>query len=211
MKATWNGLDAFADFLGDVKRKSEDPTPLMRRVAEVGRSSTVERVERGGFEPNAPATVDAKGSSKPLVDSGRYLQSLNVAYGRDYAAWGSNDKRARLLNDGGVVRPKTSKFLAFPPDRRSRNLVRRYGSNRAAITGLRADGYNVWFKVRPDGSAGAVLAKRKTEAGRARVFVLLVLKTSITVPARKHYLLDDADVRQIAKMATDWLSGEVAY
>ncbi|MAQ92636.1 MAG: hypothetical protein CMM84_03770 [Rhodothermaceae bacterium] len=210
MRQRWTGLGEFRAFLEGVERRARSPAPLLRRVAEAGRSSTVRRIQAGDFEANAPATVAAKGSSSPLVDTGRYVQSISVAYGASFAAWGSNDKRARLLHDGGTVTPKRATFLAFPPDRAARRLVRRFGgrsdgANRAAVKQMRTSGYRVWTVVRPDGSAGAVLYAR----GRGEPKVLLVLKKSVTVPARPHYFLDDGDEATISHMAAEWIGGEL--
>lgn len=36
-----------------------------------------EKILTGSFAPNAPSTIKKKGSSKPLVDTGRMLQSVN--------------------------------------------------------------------------------------------------------------------------------------
>lgn len=210
MRARWEGLGEFGEFLRGTQRRLESPSPLLRAVAVYGQSQAQERIRTGDFEANAPATVAAKGSSSPLVDTGRYLQSITVAYGDTFAAWGSNDIRARLLHDGGTVTPKRAKFLAFPVTRPARRLVRRFGgrgqgSNRKAVDGLRAAGYRVWTKVRPDGSGGAVLYAK----GRGDVRVLLVLKKSVTVPARPHFVLDRAERAEIARLAASWLGGKL--
>lgn len=36
-----------------------------------------EKITNGSFVPNAQATIDKKGSSKPLIDTGRMRQSVN--------------------------------------------------------------------------------------------------------------------------------------
>ena len=36
-----------------------------------------EKITEGSFAPNAPSTIKAKGSSKPLIDTGRMRQSVN--------------------------------------------------------------------------------------------------------------------------------------
>lgn len=206
MRAEFDGLDAFGQFLSDVERRAADPAPLMREVAELGRSSAQERIREGDFKGNAPGTVAAKGSSKPLVDRGRYLGSISVAYGSDFAAWGSDLPQAPLLNDGGTVTPKRGRFLAFPTNDRAKRLVRRYGSPRAAVQGAREDGYRVWTVVRPGADSGAVLAQK---GRRGKRFVLLVLKASVTVPPRPHFVLDASDEADIERLAARWLAGRV--
>jgi hypothetical protein len=71
------------------------------------------------------------------------------------------------------------------------------------VGGLRAAGYRVWTVVREDRSGGAVLYAR----GKAKPRVLLVLKASVTLPPRRHYLLTRADQREIARLVARWLGG----
>lgn len=106
MRATFTGLEAFGGFLDATERRVRDTAPLMRRVAELGRSSTVHRIKRGvtpegeRFAENADSTIAAKGSSKPLVDRADYLGSITTDSGPEHAAWGSNSPQAGALNDG---------------------------------------------------------------------------------------------------------------
>ena len=206
MKAEWTGLGEVLDGMERIRKRAAQPRQFMRRVSELGRSSTIRRIETGRFAANAAATVAAKGSSKPLRDRGRYVQSLGVKWTDSYAAWGSNLPQARILNDGGTVKPKRAKFLTFPVNRDGRRAVRRYGSPRAAIKGLRATGVRVWFVVKPGAESGAVLMQRTK---RSRVVVLFVLKSSVVIPPRRHYYVDDADGADIQALARDWFAGDM--
>ena len=106
VRAQITGLGPFADFLEGVERRASDPAPLMRRVAEYGRSSTVKRIKRGvdvdgkPLAPNADSTVARKGSSKPLVDDADFLGSQSVHVGPEHAAWGSNLPYAAAITAG---------------------------------------------------------------------------------------------------------------
>lgn len=199
-EARWDtGLTAFADEVHRMAKAARDTPALMRRVAAYGRSSAVRRVHEGrvGGPPLSPATVAAKGSSLPLRDRGRYVNSFSQAHGRDFASWGSNDIRARLLSEGGTVRPKRAKMLAFPISADGRRAIARYGSPRAAVAGMRAAGIRVWRSR----SGKALLFARGKDAP---VRVLFALARSITVPARPHFILDDDDEREIARLVEDW-------
>jgi len=106
MRAEFTGLEAFAGFLDGVERRVADPSPLTRRIAEHGRSSTVKRIKDGRdvdgdrLAPNAESTVARKGSSKPLVDDADFLGSQSVDSGPDHAAWGSNLPYAAAITAG---------------------------------------------------------------------------------------------------------------
>lgn len=106
MRAEFRGLDQLAGFMDDVERRASDPSPLTRRIAEHGRSSTVKRIKAGvdvegrRLEPNAPSTIEAKGSSKPLVDRGDFIGSQSVDSGPEHAAWGSNLPQAGAITAG---------------------------------------------------------------------------------------------------------------
>ena len=48
----------------------------LNRLGVFGVSLVQEKIGSGGFAPNAPSTVRKKGSSKPLIDTGRMRQSV---------------------------------------------------------------------------------------------------------------------------------------
>lgn len=50
-----------------------------RLVAQVMRGDAQASIRDGGWEPNAEATVAAKGSDQPLIDTGQMLQSVRAA------------------------------------------------------------------------------------------------------------------------------------
>lgn len=106
MRAEFRGLEAFAGLLDDVDRRVSDTAPLMRRIAEHGRSSTVKRIRAGvdvegrALAPLAASTIEAKGSTKPLVDRGDFLGSQSVDSGPEHAAWGSDLPQAAAITAG---------------------------------------------------------------------------------------------------------------
>ena len=54
------------------------------------------------------------GGGKPLTEHGHLRDSYTHDFDDRELVVGSNDKRARLLNFGGVVRPRRAKYLSVP-------------------------------------------------------------------------------------------------
>lgn len=50
---------------------------VLKEIGIFQKDLVQEKITNGSFAPNAPSTVMAKGSSKPLIDTGRMRQSVN--------------------------------------------------------------------------------------------------------------------------------------
>lgn len=50
---------------------------ILKKIGIFQKDLIQEKITEGGFAPNAPSTIKAKGSSKPLIDTGRMRQSVN--------------------------------------------------------------------------------------------------------------------------------------
>lgn len=82
----------------------EDPTSGMEQIAEAPRDHTEHafETEGPGWHPLASATVRQRGSDHPILQrSGQLASSLAIAYGRTYAAVGSNKVYAAIQQLGG--------------------------------------------------------------------------------------------------------------
>ncbi|TQI72912.1 hypothetical protein FHT98_0632 [Bosea sp. AK1] len=53
-----------------------DLRTALNRLGQVGAGLTQSTIQGGGFAPNAPLTVEIKGSSKPLIDQARLVGSI---------------------------------------------------------------------------------------------------------------------------------------
>ena len=205
----FEGSDDVHRGLVQLERAFLDPRPLLERVGAYGASSSQRRIA-GGMDPeNAPLTrAWKKGSDTTLRDTGKLQGSITHRATRRAAAWGTNEIQARLLHEGGTVRPRKAKKLAIPAGWKVRRLMRRYGETPGScIEAMRSSGdYAVWTSR----SGKAVLAKRKTAAGKAPVFVLFILKDSVTVPARPFLRLDDGDRAEIDRIAKRYLTDAVS-
>lgn len=67
-------------FLQSTKKKMLNGASAQQVLKEIGifqKDLIQEKITEGNFVPNAPSTISRKGSSKPLIDTGRMRQSVN--------------------------------------------------------------------------------------------------------------------------------------
>lgn len=72
--------DRINDFVQSVKKELISGTPANQVLKKIGifqKDLMQEKITEGSFAPNAPSTIHKKGSSKPLIDTGRMRQSVN--------------------------------------------------------------------------------------------------------------------------------------
>lgn len=72
--------DKINSFMSAQKRSIINGEPAERILKKIGifqKDLIQEKITEGSFAPNAPSTIKAKGSSKPLIDTGRMRQSVN--------------------------------------------------------------------------------------------------------------------------------------
>lgn len=75
-KADWNRL--MARLITKVVAGHLDVVAALELVGQRAAGDVRNRITQGGnFVPNKPATIRRKGSSKPLIDSARLLQSIS--------------------------------------------------------------------------------------------------------------------------------------
>lgn len=53
-----------------------DTKTVLEVVGVVAVGEVQEQIRRGDYVPNAPSTIARKGSAKPLIDTGRLIQSI---------------------------------------------------------------------------------------------------------------------------------------
>lgn len=72
--------DKINSFMSAQKRsiiKGEPVDRILKKIGIFQKDLIQEKITEGSFAPNAPSTIKAKGSSKPLIDTGRMRQSVN--------------------------------------------------------------------------------------------------------------------------------------
>jgi phage virion morphogenesis protein len=108
-KVNFAGLDKFVK--GCVK-KIANPSPLMELIGETLVSSTKERMNRGE-SPDGTAMLPVARGGTPLIKSGLLRRSITYKAGVADVVVGSPLVYARIHQEGGVIKPKTKKALAF--------------------------------------------------------------------------------------------------
>ena len=72
--------DKINSFMSAQKRSiinGESADRILKKIGIFQKDVIQEKITEGSFAPNAPSTIKAKGSSKPLIDTGRMRQSVN--------------------------------------------------------------------------------------------------------------------------------------
>jgi hypothetical protein len=72
--------DKINSFMSAQKRSiinGESADRILKKIGIFQKDLIQEKITEGSFAPNAPSTIKAKGSSKPLIDTGRMRQSVN--------------------------------------------------------------------------------------------------------------------------------------
>jgi len=147
-----------------------------------------------GFAPLSPATVDYRGSGRPLQDTGSLRDSITfkVVDGQTVSV-GTNKPYAAIQNNGGVINAK--KNWLWIPAAGTRQLQRRYGySPTDILNGLKTEGYSIFRKGRT--MCYREKRKKRNESGNLQNVdhVLYYLKKSVEIPARRFFYLTDKEM-----------------
>lgn len=107
--------DFYADLLTDAVDRSLDGHPTARALEQIGQiavGDVRDTISRGVPPPNAPSTIRRKGSSKPLIDTGRMWQSLDAVV--ETSGEGATTAVERVeTTQQRRVRTRTATLLAF--------------------------------------------------------------------------------------------------
>jgi phage gpG-like protein len=170
----------------------------MKRASEYLRSSADRRIKSGVRPANSPLTIKIKRGDQTLRDSGDLAGSIASHSGATWADASTNKKQARLLQEGGTIRPKNARALWIPAGPMTRTLMKRYGAQRPGelIKAMKADGYGFFVtplsKVFCAYKKGRALKNGGTgKDGKASA--LFIIRSSVTIPARPFIYIDDRD------------------
>lgn len=71
-------IDSMKDSsFGEVLKGTSSVEKALNKIGVFFKAKVQESIVKGGFSPNALFTISRKGSSKPLIDTGRLRQSIN--------------------------------------------------------------------------------------------------------------------------------------
>lgn len=123
IRLIFDASDAFSRLRALERRITNLP---FRKIGLYVATSTKRRIKAGitpegrPFRRISSITEVAKGSSKPLQDTGRLRNSITYKAGRDYVAIGTNLVYGRLHQFGGEVVARNSRFLTIPLRRKAK-------------------------------------------------------------------------------------------
>ncbi len=156
-------------------------------------SSTQKKIATMTTPKNTALTVQLKGSSKPLRDTGKLMASINHRPTDKQVVVGTNKVGARILHEGGKIKPVRAKHLTFPATRRTLRFMKKYGyTPRKCIQGMKRDGYKVYRSKK--GRALMVL-----EPGKKKPYPLFVLRDSVFIQPRPYLTITQKDREVINK------------
>jgi phage gpG-like protein len=158
----------------------------MRKAAAYLRSSADRKIKNGVPPPNAPLTAAVKRGNQTLRDSGNLARSIASHSGATWADASTREKQARLLQEGGTIRPKRARALMLPAGPMTRTLMKRYGAHtpRDLFRLMEIDGYTFFRRKK------VYMAKK---GKRGKEFALFIVRMSVTIPARPFLYIDGRD------------------
>jgi phage gpG-like protein len=171
-----------------------DTVALNQKIGSYLVSSTQRKIRSGISPANAALTVAVKGNDKPLRDRGQLMASITAKADASSVRVGTNHIAAKTMQYGMTIKAK-GKWLWIPAGRQTRTWQRRYGfAPGEVMKGLKADGYNTWTQSKKGSSSGVVMAKK---GKRGKLWVVFILKKSVTIPARPFLYFDEMDLKII--------------
>ena len=183
------GLDMTLDdaqaqeLLDRLLRTSERPQEALHGIAGQWRSSVAKNFRAGGRPRKWAARSD--GSPATLSRTSRLQRCVGTRVLRAGVKIGTRVRQARLMQEGGTVRPRRRRYLSIPVTDQRRlqagagALFRRYPDR--------------VYSTFPDGGAkGYVFIKPSPDADEGELVFVLVRK--VTVPARPFLMAHDEDI-----------------
>jgi phage gpG-like protein len=90
-----------------------DRAELMDMLGAIGVRQTRRRLRSEKTAPSGAAWPKNRKGTSTLVASGALLDSVHHIASATSARWGSNKIYARIHNEGGIIKPKAKKVLAW--------------------------------------------------------------------------------------------------
>lgn len=163
----------------------------MKEASLYMRASANKKINKGIAPENSSLTKALKKGDKTLRDTNLMATSIAPHSGELWASAGTKAKQAKILQYGGVIRPKKAKALWIPFSIKTKELMRKYGKGKPAdlIEAMKNDGYSFFFT-----SSSKIFMAQK---GKGRPFALFLVRSSIKIPARPFLYFDKGDEKYI--------------
>ncbi|UJZ95041.1 hypothetical protein IHC87_06765 [Photobacterium damselae subsp. damselae] len=207
-------------FLEELKHYEQQVKKVNASLAPLAVTFVQQNMD-GPFRPNASLTKKLKnGGSKPLFNTGDTRASISSQTFQDGFEVGTNKPHARILNDGGVIKPKRSSKLAIPTTRQVKMRSDAWGVKKT-LRWLESSGWRIIFRPKsivgraPPGARpfGLKINSKRNKNARKRkdgtyaenakgVFYVLYYRSSGTrIPARRFMYLKPQQEQQLVKTA----------
>lgn len=208
------------DFLTELRQYEQRINRVNASLAPLAVTFVQQNMD-GPFKPNASLTKKLKnGGSKPLFNTGDTRASISYQKFNGGFEVGTNKPHARMLNDGGTIKPKRSSKLAIPTTKQVKMRSDAWGV-RKTIKWLESNGWKIFFRPRsimgrapPGGRAFGLKIKGKNNKsarkkkdgtyaeGAKGVFYVLYYRSSGTkIPARPFMYLKPEQEQQLLDTA----------
>jgi len=179
-------------------RLSGGMSGTMKKASLYLQSSADRKIKEGVPPPNSPLSAKVKQGSQTLRDTGDLMRSIAPHSGETWADASTDKPYAKILQEGGTIKPKKARSLWIPAGPETRRLMKTYGalSPASLIEAMKADGYS-FFKTPLSKVFCAVKGKR------GKPFALFIIRSSVTIPARPFLYIDDKDEAYLLKLLQD--------
>ncbi|WP_418113392.1 hypothetical protein RJD40_10575 [Vibrio scophthalmi] len=206
-------------FVNALKKREQALTTLGHKIGPLAVSMVQQNMD-GPFKANAPLTKQLKNNgAKPLKDTGDTRASINYQSQGDNTVVGTIKPHAKLINDGGTLKPKHSQKLAIPVNKQVKQRVNAWGVKKT-LRQLESKGWKIFFRPKaimgraPPGAKpfGLKIKSKHNKSARKRkdgtysenakgVFYVLFYRSSgIKVPKREFMKLNETQEKTLTRI-----------
>jgi len=196
MGITVTGAKEVREVVSALEKRAQNLSPIIPRIGAYQVSAIQKRIRDGLSPANSKLTQAYKQNNKPLRDTGQYLASFTwQKTGLSSLKVGTPKRQAKILSEGGVIRPKKARMLYIPAGAFTRQLERKSNAStssessvRAVIEWLENNNYQVWW------AKNVVMCKKGKKGKETPIYFL---KKQVTIPARPHIFVSREDEIEI--------------
>ncbi|WP_108945620.1 hypothetical protein [Shewanella halifaxensis] len=200
-------------FLRALALEEEKVKRLSGKLAPIVVGMVQQNMENPSFKANSSLTKKLKnGGAKPLFNTGETRASMTYKQKDGGFDVGTNKRHAKILNDGGKIKPIRSQKLAIPANKQVKQRVDAWGV-RKTLKWLEDAGWRIIFRPRsimgkaPHGArpfgekVNARMNRNNKKKAQGVWYVLFFRSSSISVPKREFMTLTTEQTAQLIETA----------
>ena len=206
-------------FIDALKKREKAIMTLGHKIGPLAVTMVQQNMD-GPFKANAPLTKQLKNNgAKPLKDTGDTRASINYKVQGENTIVGTIKPHAKLINDGGTVKPKHSQKLAIPVNKQVKRRTNAWGVKKT-LRQLEAKGWRIFFRPKaimgrapPGAKPFGLKIKSKhnknarkqkdgtyNESAKGVFYVLFYRSSSIKVPKREFMKLSEPQEKTLTRI-----------